>query len=402
MQSNVDTVWQDRSASVSYFSHVFSYFFAFFFRYKNTVEMPNYRCCVGGCNNDSKYLDKIVKRSHVKELKFHHFPKDESKRQLWKEQVDKGLDEFIVSDNKVVCSNHFEYGKPTYASPVPTMFMNIRKALEPSKKRRTIVYKKPAFDNNQSKDYPSSVAVETTKTVEVQCSISIAPAMISADLTRDVNYFTGLGNIDAFRLVFDYLSEKARVMHYWKGLSNTSTDLTSPRNLKNSNLRSLTLEQEFLLTLMRLRLGLLNGDLANCFKVSSSLVSSIFTTWIKLMSLELKWLINWSQHHIIRRHLPSMFKKFYPHYCIIIDCSQLFIETPLSLDIAAACWSNYKHHYTVKNLIGITPNGTVSFLPDCYEGRATDVFIVQDVNFYKDYSLKIKLWPIEDSKFMTC
>ena len=82
MQSNVDVVWQDRSASVSYFSHVFSYLYAFFFRFKNTVEMPNYRCSVGGCNNDSRYLDEIVKRSHVKELKFHHFPKDESKRQL--------------------------------------------------------------------------------------------------------------------------------------------------------------------------------------------------------------------------------------------------------------------------------------------------------------------------------
>ena len=175
--------------------------------------MSNYRCCVGGCNNDSRYPDKIVKRSHVKELKFHHFLKDESKRQLWKEQVDKGLDGFIVSDNKVVCSNHFEYGKPTYASPVQTMFMNIRKALEPSpKKRRTIIYEKPAFDNNQSKDCPSSAAVETTKGVEVQCSIRIAPAMIFADLARDcdVNYFTSLRNIDAFRLVFDYLSEKAK------------------------------------------------------------------------------------------------------------------------------------------------------------------------------------------------
>ena len=108
--------------------------------------MPNYRCCVGGCNNDSRYPDKIVKRSHVKELKFNHFPKDESKRQFWKEQVGKGLDGFIVSDNKVVCSNQFEYAKPTYVSPVPTMFMNIRKALEPSpKKRKTKVYKKLAL-----------------------------------------------------------------------------------------------------------------------------------------------------------------------------------------------------------------------------------------------------------------
>ena len=212
--------------------------------------------------------------------------------------------------------------------------------------------------------------------------------MIYADLTRDINYFTGLRNIDAFRLVFDYLSEQARVMHYWKGLSNTSIDLTSPRNLKNSNLRSLTLEQEFLLTLMRLRLGLLNGDLVNCFKVPSSLVSSIFTTWIKLMSLELKSLISWSQHHIIRRHLPSMFKKCYPHCCIIINYSELFIETPSSLDIATACWSNCKHHYTVKYLVGITPNGTVSFLSDRYRVRATDVFIVHDRGFLQGLQRK--------------
>ena len=154
--------------------------------------MPNYRCCVGGCNNDSRYPDKIVKRK----LKFYHFPKDESKKQLWKEQIDKGLDGFIVSDNKVVCSNHFEYGKPTYASSVPTMFVNIRKALETSLKSWCIIaYKKLAFDNNQNRGC-SSVAVETTKNVEVQCSIRVAPVMIFADSTGDcdINYFTGLRN----------------------------------------------------------------------------------------------------------------------------------------------------------------------------------------------------------------
>ena len=207
--------------------------------------------------------------------------------------------------------------------------------------------------------------------------------MVFADLTRDinVNYFTGFKNRDAFNMVFKYLSNKARTMHYWKGLSNTSGDLSSPRELKNVNLRSLTLEQEFLLTMMRLRLGLLTGDLANRFKVSNSLVSTVFTTWVRLMSLELRWLINWPNRNIIRRNLPSMFRKYYPNCCVIIDCSELFIETPSSLDEAAACWSNYKHHHTVKYLIGITPNGTVSYLSDCYGGRATDVFIVRDSGF---------------------
>ena len=121
-------------------------------------------------------------------------------------------------------------------------------------------------------------------------------------------------------------------MHYWKGLSNTSGDLSSPKEPENVNLRFLTLEQEFLLTMMRSRLGLLAGDLANRFKVSNSLVSSVFTTWVRLMSLELRWLINYPNCNIIRRNLPSMLRKYYPNCCVIIDCLQLFIETPSSLD----------------------------------------------------------------------
>ena len=73
-----------------------------------------------------------------------------------------------------------------------------------------------------------------------ECSIGIAPAMVFSYLTRDcdVNYFTLLKNNGAFRLIFDHLSEKTRIKHYWKGLSNTSADLTYLLNLKNSNLRS--------------------------------------------------------------------------------------------------------------------------------------------------------------------
>ena len=54
---------------------------------------------------------------------------------------------------------------------------------------------------------------------------------VFADLTRniDVNYFTGFKNRNVFNMVFKYLSNKARTMHYRKGLSNASGDLSPPR-----------------------------------------------------------------------------------------------------------------------------------------------------------------------------
>ena len=52
--------------------------------------------------------------------------------------------------------------------------------------------------------------------------------------------------------------------------------------------------------------------------------------------------------------------------CYHIDCSEVFIEQPKSLTNQAATWSDYKHHNTVKFLVGITPTGFISFLSDCY------------------------------------
>ena len=48
----------------------------------------------------------------------------------------------------------------------------------------------------------------------------------------------------------------------------------------------------------------------------------------------------------------------------------------------AATWSDYKHRNTLKFLIGISPTGYITFLSDCYGGRASDRFICSDSGFY--------------------
>ena len=104
----------------------------------------------------------------------------------------------------------------------------MRKTEEPSpRKQRKINCKKLLFDENKN----ISTLEKTSKNVEIQCSLHISSAMAFVNLASDidVNYFTGFKTSDVFNMVFKYFSNRARTMHYWTGLSNTSGDLSSPR-----------------------------------------------------------------------------------------------------------------------------------------------------------------------------
>ena len=54
---------------------------------------------------------------------------------------------------------------------------------------------------------------------------------------------------------------------------------------------------------------------------------------------------------------------------VIIDCFEVFIDRPSHLLARACTWSSYKHHNTVKFLIGITPQGVISYISDAWGGR---------------------------------
>ena len=49
--------------------------------------------------------------------------------------------------------------------------------------------------------------------------------------------------------------------------------------------------------------------------------------------------------------------------------------------MAATLWSEYKHHYTFKVFVAITPNGAISYVSSCYGGRTSDIFIVRNSGF---------------------
>ena len=135
---------------------------------------------------------------------------------------------------------------------------------------------------------------------------------------------------------------------------------------------------------MKLRLGLLNEDLANRFGISSATCFVIFSSWIKLLSKILGTpLSTWLDREVVRSNLPKTFEGKYGKTRCIIDCTEVYIDRPKSLENQAKTWSDYKKHNTIKFLVAIAPSGFITFVSKCYGGRASDQFICQDSGFYK-------------------
>ncbi|XP_047135308.2 uncharacterized protein LOC101238062 [Hydra vulgaris] len=108
------------------------------------------------------------------------------------------------------------------------------------------------------------------------------------------------------------------------------------------------------------------------FGFSEPTVTRIYRSWLPIITENVKFLIVWPEKHVLRRNLPTSFRKKFYNCVAIIDCMEILIERPFSLHARAQTWSNYKNNNTIKYLIGITPSGGVSFLSPGWGGRVSD------------------------------
>ena len=136
--------------------------------------------------------------------------------------------------------------------------------------------------------------------------------------------------------------------------------------------------QQLMLTLIRLRLASSGVELGYHFNIHSSTVSRIFSDVIEMLFIRLKFLIVWPERDVLRKTLPMDFRKNCPKCVAIIDCFEIFIDRPSDLMARAQTYSSYKHHNTVKYLIAVTPQGSVSYISDGWGGRVSDKHITEN------------------------
>ncbi|KAK3083832.1 hypothetical protein FSP39_003835 [Pinctada imbricata] len=187
-----------------------------------------------------------------------------------------------------------------------------------------------------------------------------------------VSFYTGIPNAYSFEALFNEIKDDAEEQTGRKTKNiPMETDETRSRG-ESGRPRSLRLIDEFLLVLMRIRLGLLLEDLADRFRISTNTCGAIFNKWIDYLDVQFQFLVKWPSRSNIDSTMPYSFQKKYPKCRVVIDCTEIKTETPHSLLLKSAMYSDYKSHMTFKSLVGISPAGVVTFVSDLYTGSTSD------------------------------
>ena len=178
-----------------------------------------------------------------------------------------------------------------------------------------------------------------------------------------------------FSWVCDEILPAASKMLYWGSTGGKPGDMPPDYLIsekeKPGPQRKLSLEEEFLVCLIYLKLNIIEAYLAFLFCVSTSRISQIISTWVPLLSRELKALIFWPKADQLTCY-PKCFKRW-DNLVGIIDGFEVFTDRPSHVENNTLIFSSYKNHATVKFLISCTPGGTINFISEPAGGNMSDV-----------------------------
>ncbi|GFQ71541.1 THAP-type domain-containing protein [Trichonephila clavata] len=128
----------------------------------------------------------------------------------------------------------------------------------------------------------------------------------------------------------------------------------------------------FYLFMIKLRTGISNEFLSVLFDISDSTVSRDFNFVTEVIFSKLKMYPIFPKKSQVIEYMPPTFRMHFKDVRIIVDCTEFAIQKPSSPEEQQMTFSHYKNANTIKGMIGITPNGAISFISELYCGSISD------------------------------
>ncbi|XP_065683771.1 uncharacterized protein LOC136096454 [Hydra vulgaris] len=351
---------------------------------------------------------------------------------------------YAVNKNTKVCANHFEYGKPTELSPHPKLYLKGYEISSPQNKRKLPIprYTPTTVSKKHKNTHFSSTCTTTSSSnnndnIPQQSSLSISPPCLSStasnqqlspqqidlitntpatyltpttlykqsshkrltweavrSLPKVIKLYTGCPTENVFLYIVSRVQAKHKKVSYFMDYKRSFEPKQyqfSPASKPSSTgkpgpARQLFVEDEVLLTLMRIRLDSPLQDLAFRFKISVSHVSRILTTFITLLARELEPLIYWPAPEETLSFTHPHFIGDFVYVEGIGDCTEQTIQKPANAKAQYQTYSSYKSRNTLKKLIFCTKGGSISFVSKGYSGSSSDRFITKDCNVARRFT----------------
>ena len=184
-----------------------------------------------------------------------------------------------------------------------------------------------------------------------------------------IRFYTGFPSYSLLMAFFNFVLPHAVNMITWNQVQRNNRGEAS--TMRTGFQCSLPMIDQFFLFMNKLKLGSFDVDLGDKFGVSASTVSRITTTWANFLYVILGSIPLWPSRKLVDDNMPQIFEQ-YPKTRVILDCTELFVQAPSSLNLNSELYSHYKGHDTFKCLVGISPGGLVTFVSNLYAGGISD------------------------------
>lgn len=367
-------------------------------------------CCVTGCKRNT-----VV---HAQEVKFFAIPgaSKSDQRELFLRAINKATKDGSPWNPKtntaLICSRHFVSGKPspTKTSPdyYPTRNLGNDTAVKPKTGADMARFNR-AMNRRSTAMTPRSASTATpTSSSATTSTFSPSAEETPASSSEFMEMCAAFNSIHVQTDSLYKADVGVGTFHNELRPANTQTEEKKtdvPRSFNvqmfdDAQMKSLTgvsrpifafllsklnealsttnyaTEPMLELFLVKCKLNLTYTVVAGMFGIRKETASIWFKKVTHILHNKLLPYIMWFPRPYIQARMPPRFKTLgYGNTRVIIDGTEIKTERPSKQKMRIHLWSNYKHAYTMKLLVGIAPSGEITFLSKAYGGRATDTEI---------------------------